>query len=92
MPPFTHLCFQLLFLFISFIFQIIVWSDFVIFYFQNRLDITKTIRKFSIDHNLRPTGSGPISHDIKHGEEFDEEPVEGSVDLTAQNFDRYSHM
>lgn len=62
----------------------------------NRLNITKTIRKFSIDHNLRPTGSefhsGPISHDIKHGEEFDEEPVEGSVDLTAQNFDRYSHM
>ena len=73
-----------------------VWSDFVIFYFQNRLNITKTIRKFSIDHNLRPTGSefhsGPISHDIKHGEEFDEEPVEGSVDLTAQNFDRYSHL
>ncbi|KAM4092508.1 hypothetical protein ACB094_06G044900 [Castanea mollissima] len=62
----------------------------------NRLNITKTIRKFSIDHNLKPTGSefhsGPISHDIKHGEEFDEEPVEGSVDLTAQNFDRYSHM
>lgn len=86
----------MLFLFISFTFQIIVWSDYVIFYFQNRLNITKTIRKFSIDHNLRPTGSefhsGPISHDIKHGEEFDEEPVEGSVDLTAQNFDRYSHM
>ncbi|XP_075671196.1 protein disulfide-isomerase 5-4-like [Castanea sativa] len=62
----------------------------------NRLNITKTIRKFSIDHNLKPTGSefhsGPIPHDIKHGEEFDEEPVEGSVDLTAQNFDRYSHM
>ncbi|XP_062170072.1 protein disulfide-isomerase 5-4-like [Alnus glutinosa] len=62
----------------------------------NRLNITKTIRKFSIDPNLRPTGvefhSGPISHHIKHGDEVDEEPVEGSVPLTAQNFDKYSHM
>lgn len=66
------------------------------FYLQNRLNITKTIRKFSIDPNLRPTGvefhSGPISHHIKHGDEIDEEPVEGSVPLTAQNFDKYSHM
>lgn len=62
----------------------------------NRLNITKTIRKFSIDPDLRPTGaefhSGPISHYIKHGDEVDEEPVDGSVPLTAQNFDKYSHI
>lgn len=65
----------------------------------SRLNITKTIRKFSIDSDLRPTGSefhsGPISHDIKHGDEnheIGEEPLEGSVPLTAHNFDKYSHM
>ncbi|XP_018810986.1 protein disulfide-isomerase 5-3-like [Juglans regia] len=62
----------------------------------NRLNITKTIRKFSIDPHLRPTGaefhSGTISHHIKHGDEVDEEPVEGSVPLTAQSFDTYTHV
>ncbi|KAJ4726125.1 protein disulfide-isomerase 5-4-like [Melia azedarach] len=62
----------------------------------NRLNITKTIRKFSIDPDLRPTGSEfhsvPVTHFIKHGEEVDEESVEGSVSLTATNFDAYAHQ
>ncbi|XP_059664724.1 protein disulfide isomerase-like 5-4 [Cornus florida] len=62
----------------------------------NRLNITKTIRKFSIDPNLRPTGSefhsGPISEAIKHGDEADEEYGDGSVKLTGQIFDRISHQ
>lgn len=65
-------------------------------YFQNRLNITKTIRKFSIDPDLRPTGaefhSGPISDFIKHGDEVEEESVEGSVVLSANNFDKLSHQ
>jgi len=64
--------------------------------FQNRLNITKTIRKFSIDHDLKPTGSefhsGPVLHQIKHGDEVDEEGGEGSVSLKAHNFDQYSHQ
>ncbi|KAB1215337.1 Protein disulfide-isomerase 5-3 [Morella rubra] len=63
---------------------------------RNRLNVTKTIRKFSIGPDLSITGaefrSGPISHYIKHGDEVDEEPVEGSVSLTTQNFDKYSHL
>ncbi|KAF3453511.1 hypothetical protein FNV43_RR03951 [Rhamnella rubrinervis] len=62
----------------------------------NRLNITKTIRKFSIDPDLRPTGaefhSGPVSNFIKHGDEVDDEAVEGSVLLTANNFDKISHQ
>ncbi|KAJ9672052.1 hypothetical protein PVL29_025622 [Vitis rotundifolia] len=62
----------------------------------NRLNITKTIRKYSIDPDLRPTGtefhSGPVGKVIKHGDETDEEYSEGSVSLTAQNFDKYSHQ
>ncbi|XP_024933597.1 protein disulfide-isomerase 5-3 isoform X1 [Ziziphus jujuba] len=62
----------------------------------NRLNITKTIRKFSIDPDLRPTGaefhSGPISDFIKHGDEVEEESVEGSVVLSANNFDKLSHQ
>lgn len=61
----------------------------------NRLNITKTIRKFSIGPDLKPTGSefhsGPISNFIKHGDEVDEEYGEGSVTLTAHNFERFSH-
>ena len=64
--------------------------------FQNRLNITKTIHKFSIDHDLKPTGSefhsGPVLHQIKHGDEVDEEGGEGSVSLKAHNFDQYSHQ
>lgn len=60
--------------------------------FQNRLNITKTVRKFPIDPNLRPTGSefhsGSLSSIIKHGDEGDEDYGEGSVSLTSHNFDR----
>ncbi|KAL3508524.1 hypothetical protein ACH5RR_027925 [Cinchona calisaya] len=62
----------------------------------NRLNITKTIRKYSIDSNLKPTGSefqsGPISNVIKHDEEVDEEHGEGSVSLYGHNFDRIAHQ
>lgn len=63
---------------------------------QNRLNITKTIRKFSVDSNLRSTGSefhsGPLSNLIKHGDEVDEEANEGSAVLNARNFDRYANQ
>ncbi|KAI3466221.1 hypothetical protein Pfo_022884 [Paulownia fortunei] len=43
----------------------------------NRLNITKTVRKYSIDSNLNPIGSefrsGPIAKAIKHDEEVEEE-------------------
>ena len=65
------------------------------FCFQNRLNITKTIRKFSIGPDLRPTGSEfhsmLVIHSLKHGEEADDDSVEGSHTLTANNFDSYSH-
>ena len=65
-------------------------------YFQNRLNITKTVRKFSIDSNLRPNGaefhSGPATNIIKHDDQVDEESVEGSFVLTAHNFDKYAHQ
>ncbi|MED6160877.1 Protein disulfide-isomerase 5-4 [Stylosanthes scabra] len=62
----------------------------------NRLNITKTVRKFSIDSNLRPTGaefhSGPVANIIKHDEQVEEESVEGALILTSHNFDKYSHL
>ncbi|GFP89994.1 protein disulfide-isomerase 5-3 [Phtheirospermum japonicum] len=62
----------------------------------NRLNITKTVRKYSIDPNLNPTGSefrsGPHAKPIKHDDENDEEYGEGSVVLTGNNFDRISHQ
>ncbi|KAJ4848492.1 Protein disulfide-isomerase 5-3 [Turnera subulata] len=62
---------------------------------MNRLNITKTIRKFSIGPDLQPTGAEfhpePVSHDIKHGDEGDGEAAEGSVLLNSHNFDEYSH-
>ncbi|XP_042028810.1 protein disulfide isomerase-like 5-4 isoform X1 [Salvia splendens] len=61
----------------------------------NRLNITKTIRKYSIDSRLNPTGlefhSGPVTKAVKHDEETDEEHGEGSVLLNGLNFDRISH-
>ena len=64
--------------------------------FQNRLNITKTIKKFPIDANLKPTGaefhSGPVLHSIKHGDEVEEDPDEGSSALTTSNFDTFSHQ
>ncbi|KAL8172449.1 hypothetical protein V2J09_024253 [Rumex salicifolius] len=62
----------------------------------NRLNITKTIRKFSIDPNLQPTGvefhSGSVNKEIKHDDESNEEHEEGSISLHARNFDRVSHQ
>ncbi|KAL3639938.1 Protein disulfide-isomerase 5-4 [Castilleja foliolosa] len=62
----------------------------------NRLNITKTVRKYSIDPNLNPTGSefqsGHHAKPIKHDEDNDEEYGEGSVVLTGNNFDRISHQ
>ncbi|KAL6196366.1 hypothetical protein ACLB2K_031981 [Fragaria x ananassa] len=61
----------------------------------NRLNITKTIRQFSIGPDLRPTGSefqsGPALHNIKHGDEGDEYSGDGSISLTAHNFEKFSH-
>ncbi|PKU69628.1 protein disulfide isomerase-like 5-4 isoform X1 [Dendrobium catenatum] len=62
----------------------------------NRLNITKTIRKFSIDPNLKPTGSeyhpGPIPTVSKHGDDFEEESGDGSVLITTASFDQYAHQ
>ncbi|XP_047334773.1 protein disulfide isomerase-like 5-4 [Impatiens glandulifera] len=61
----------------------------------NRLNITKTVRKYPIDKNLKPTGSefhsGPVSRDVKHDDDDDEEYAEGSVTLNAHQFDIMSH-
>uniref|UniRef100_A0A7N1A684 Thioredoxin domain-containing protein n=1 Tax=Kalanchoe fedtschenkoi TaxID=63787 RepID=A0A7N1A684_KALFE len=61
----------------------------------NRLNITKTIRKFPIDPNLRSTGSeffsGHSTRHIKHGDDINEDTGEGSVSLTSNNFDQYSN-
>ena len=74
---------------------ILDWPKSLLSFFQNRLNITKTIRKFSIDHDLKPTGSefhsGPVLHLINHGDEVDE-GSEGSVSLKARNFDQYLHQ
>lgn len=61
----------------------------------NRLNITKTVRKFPIDSDLKPTGtefhSGAIMKLVKHGDDSDEEYGEGAVPLSGKNFDRFSH-
>ncbi|WVY99396.1 hypothetical protein V8G54_025466 [Vigna mungo] len=62
----------------------------------NRLNLTKTIRKFSIDSNLRTTGneyhSEPATTNIKHDNEVHEESIGGSLELTSDNFDKYAHQ
>ncbi|KAK1308423.1 Protein disulfide isomerase-like 5-4 [Acorus calamus] len=63
----------------------------------NRLNITKTVRKYSIDSNMKSTGSefhpGPIPNIVNHGDEdVDDEYGEGSVSLTSENFDKFSHQ
>lgn len=72
-----------------------IWPEFVPSYFQNRLNITKTIRKFSIGPDLKPTGSefhsGPAFHDIKHGD-GDEYGGDGSVSITARTFEKFTHQ
>ncbi|KAL0406906.1 UNVERIFIED_CONTAM: protein disulfide-isomerase 5-3 [Sesamum latifolium] len=61
-----------------------------------RLNVTKTVRKYSIDSNLNPAGSefrsGPTANTIKHDEESDEEYGEGSAVLSGNFFDRISHQ
>lgn len=77
-------------------FPVVPSPDFAIFCFQNRLNVTKTIRKFSIDSNMRPTGSefhaGEVLSLINHGDETGEEVVEDSVSLTGRNFDTFTHQ
>ncbi|EPS68860.1 hypothetical protein M569_05909 [Genlisea aurea] len=62
----------------------------------NRLNLTKTIRKYSIDSTLIPTGpefqSGSVSSAVRHDEEVDEEHGEGSVVLNKLIFDKISHQ
>lgn len=62
----------------------------------NRLNITKTVRKFSIDPNLKGTGfefhSGPIPRLGNHGDEIEEEYGDGTISLTASTFEKYSHQ
>lgn len=79
-----------------YILEVSIRAEFASSYFQNRLNITKTIRKFSIGPDLRPTGSefhsGPVSHNIKHGDEDDEYSGDGSVSLTTRNFEKFTHQ
>lgn len=60
------------------------------------MNITKTVRKHSIDKNLRPTGSefhsGSTATELKHDAEDDEEYGEGSVSLNGHSFDRVTHQ
>lgn len=63
---------------------------------QNRLNITKTVRKYSINKHLESTGPEfdpvPVSKIIKHDEKVDEEYGEGSVKINSQNFDKIAHQ
>ncbi|KAK9124197.1 hypothetical protein Sjap_013799 [Stephania japonica] len=63
---------------------------------KNRLNIPKTIRKFSIDHNFRPMGMefhpGPLQIVNKHGDDDYGEHDEDYVSLKTNNFDGYSHQ
>ncbi|XP_076905495.1 protein disulfide isomerase-like 5-4 [Bidens hawaiensis] len=63
----------------------------------NRLNITKTIRKYAIDKHLQAKGSEidplPVFTTIKHDEQkIDEAYGEGSVTLTVHNFERISRQ
>ncbi|XP_019453659.1 PREDICTED: protein disulfide-isomerase 5-4-like [Lupinus angustifolius] len=61
-----------------------------------RLNITKTVRKFSIDSNLRRIGAefhpGTVANAVKHDDEVDEDSAEGSLSLTTHNFNKYIHQ
>lgn len=64
----------------------------------NRLNITKTVRKFSISPDMKVTGPefhpGPIpglSNHEDHDDGSSEDLGDGSVELNGRNFDRYSH-
>ncbi|XP_012473133.1 LOW QUALITY PROTEIN: protein disulfide-isomerase 5-3 [Gossypium raimondii] len=60
----------------------------------NRFNITKTIRKFSKDPQLRHKAiefhSEPVPHVSQHGDEVDDEAVEGSVSLNSDSFAKLS--
>ncbi|EPS61947.1 hypothetical protein M569_12845, partial [Genlisea aurea] len=62
----------------------------------NRLNLTKTIHKYSIDSKLNPAGSefhsGPLTSIIKHDQEANAEHVEGSVPLNELIFDKVAHQ
>ncbi|CAK8535253.1 unnamed protein product [Lathyrus sativus] len=62
----------------------------------SRLNLTKTVRKFSIDSNLKPTGfefhSSPATNVVKHDDKVDEESPEGAFVFTTDNFDKYAHQ
>lgn len=74
----------------------LILSEFLSTHLQNRLNITKTIRKYSIDPDLKSTGSefqsAPIPKFIKHDDKIDKEHGEGAVILNARNFDRIAHQ
>ncbi|KAI3702962.1 hypothetical protein L6452_28716 [Arctium lappa] len=61
----------------------------------NRLNITKTVRKYSINQHLQANGFEfdyePVTHTVKHDEKVDEGYGEGSVTLHDRNFDRITH-
>lgn len=65
-------------------------------YLQNRLNITKTIRKYSINRHLEGSGTQefdvvPITYGIKHDEMVEETYGEGSLVLNSHNFDKLVH-
>ncbi|KAI3686234.1 hypothetical protein L1987_79908 [Smallanthus sonchifolius] len=62
----------------------------------NRLNITKTVRKYAINKHLQATGAEidpmPTFTIIKHDDKIDEEYAEGSVTLNSHNFGRISQQ
>ncbi|KAI3709425.1 hypothetical protein L2E82_39187 [Cichorium intybus] len=62
----------------------------------NRLNITKTVCKYSFDKYLQATGSefdsGSVTNMVKYDDEVDEEYGEGFVLLNSRNLDRISHQ
>ncbi|XP_031501169.1 protein disulfide isomerase-like 5-4 [Nymphaea colorata] len=62
----------------------------------NRLNITKTVRKFTIDRNLKATGSefhsGPIPDILNHGDDVEEDFGEGAPSVNSVAFDKFVHQ
>ena len=60
------------------------------------MNITITVRKYSINKHLQSIGSefgsGPVSHVVKHGDDADEDYGEESLTLNLRNFDKVSHQ
>ncbi|KAK1430957.1 hypothetical protein QVD17_14107 [Tagetes erecta] len=61
----------------------------------NRLNITKTIRKYPINRHFHSNGrefhTVPVTNTVKHDEKVDETYGEGSVTLNSRNFDKITH-